>query len=297
MNSTFSTSINRAVAVVLVFVGLTGGGLLVASSSLGNVSKTVPVPGQIGVLSAQRVPQILRLAVARQRLSGVVADQLGAEALSSALTKSCVVIDAAGGLVISRNADQTVLPASTQKILTATSALARLAPSTTFRTEVRSTSAPTGTTMTGDLWIVGGGDPLLETAEYTKTQKHESDLATRFDDLVDQIVRSGVTTIRGSIVGDGRRFDNESRVKTWKRSYVRAGEVGVISGLMVDDNFTVVNAKKQRVAAADAPVDAARLLQAMLAVRGVTVMGEPRSPTAKERAAELEVPNIVAKVE
>ncbi len=297
MNSTFSTSISRAVAVVLVFVGLAGGGLLVASSSSGNVSKPVPVPGQVGVLSAQRVPQILRLAVARQRLSGVVADQLGAEALSSALAKSCVVIDTAGGLVVSRNADQTVLPASTQKILTATSALARLAPSTTFRTEVRSTSAPTGTTLTGDLWIVGGGDPLLETAEYTKTQKHESDLATRFDDLIDQIVRSGVTTISGSIVGDGRRFDNESRVKTWKRSYVRAGEVGVISGLMVDDNFTVVNAKKQRVAATDAPVDAARLLQAMLAVRGVTVLGKPRSPTEKERSAELEVPNVVAMVE
>ena len=297
MNPTLSTSIGRAVAVVLALVGLSGGGLLVASSSSENVSKAVPPAGQIAVLSAQRAPQILRLAVARQRLSGVVADQLGAETLSSALAKSCVVIDAADGLAFSRNADLAVLPASTQKILTATSALARLAPSTTFRTEVRSTAPPTGTTLNGDLWIVGGGDPLLETADYTKTQKHESSLATRFDDLVDQIVKSGLTTITGSIVGDGRRFDNEGRVKTWKRSYVRAGEVGVISGLMVDDNFTVVNAKKQRVAAADAPVDAARLFQAMLAVRGVTVLGEPRSPTAKERSAELEVPNIVAKVE
>ncbi len=224
-------------------------------------------------------------------------EQLGVDSLKSAVGKSCVVIDAAGGLVVGEGIDRQVLPASTQKVLTATAALARLDPSTRFRTEVRSAAEVSGATLNGDLWLVGGGDPLLETSAYTKTQKHESDLATPFDDLVDQIVKTGVTTITGSVIGDARRFDDQGRVLSWKRSYVTAGEVGVISGLMVDDNFTVINAKNKRIAASDPPVDAARLLQTMLADRGVTVIGEPRAPKDSERGAELAAPNVIGSVE
>ena len=280
-----------------MLVGLAGCGLVVLAGRSDGTALDDPADLTVPVLSARRIPQTLRLAVARERLATTVTEQLSADSLKSAVGKSCVVIDAAGGLVVAEGIDRRVIPASTQKVLTATAALARLEPNTRFRTEIRSDAVASGTTLNGDLWLIGGGDPLLETSDYTKTQKHESDLATPFDDLVDAVAKSGVTTITGSVVGDGRRFDDQGRVPTWKRSYVTAGEVGVISGLMVDDNFTVLNAKGKRIAATDPSVDAARLLQTKLADRGVTVIGEPRSPKAGERAAVLAAPNLMASVE
>lgn len=289
--------IERAVALSLVSMGVLGVALVLKAGIESGAVSGARVQQHTPVLSARRAPRSLQFAVGRQRLSLVVADQLKNPAIEAAKNTSCLVIAAAGGLVVGEAPDRQVVPASNQKVLTATSALARISPETKFRTEVRATSAPIGGTLNGDLWLVGGGDPLLETSDYTKTQTHDPSDATSFDALVDAVVKTGVTTVTGAVVGDGRRFDSSLRLPSWKRSYTSTGEVGPISGLMVNDNFTVANDRGKRTASTNPSADAAALLKTLLAEKGVIVTGEPRAASIDEPRAAKSAPQVLAFVD
>lgn len=198
--------------------------------------------------------------------------------------------------MVADSPDRAVTPASTLKVLTAATALSLIPPGTPFVTEVRATTAPTSGTITGDLWLVGGGDPLLETSDYTKTQDHSPDVATKLETLADQVVASGIARIQGSVVGDDRRYDDKRRVDTWKRGYVTSGEVGPIGALSINDNFTQRNAKGERTGATDVPRDAAAEFARLLAERGVTITGMPRGATSAEPAATVAATQLVTSV-
>src|SRR5947209_725599 len=79
-------------------------------------------------------------------------------------SSSCLTVLDGNGVVFERNTDAAVLPASTMKLLTATAVLARLDPSSRLTTRVLATAPPgLDGTVQGDVWLVGGGDPLLGT--------------------------------------------------------------------------------------------------------------------------------------
>ena len=78
---------------------------------------------------------------------------------------SCLVVTEGGRPVFERNPDGAVAPASTMKLLTATAVLQHLDPNSRLVTPVVATVRPDATgTVAGDLWLVGGGDPVLGTA-------------------------------------------------------------------------------------------------------------------------------------
>ena len=76
----------------------------------------------------------------------------------------CLVVDAGGRNLVSHRADAAVIPASNQKLLTAAAALAVLGPDATITTSVLGTTAPAGGVVEGDLFLVGGGDPVATEA-------------------------------------------------------------------------------------------------------------------------------------
>ena len=267
-----SATIGSIASILLIVVALVS--FLTAGLILRKIAAAKSTVGvstlQAPVLSARRLPETLRAGVARQQLGASIDTTLADPALTKALGSSCVVIEIGGGIVASRTPERQVLPASTMKALTAAAILARIDPAEKFLTEIRVPVAPTNGVVTGNLWLLGGGDPLLETIEYTQSQQHDPDSATSFDQLVAKIVAAGVTSVTGGVIGDARRYDTERVRATWKKNYVTDGEVGPIGGLMVDDNFSVFNARQKRVAAANAPADAAQLLRTKLEAAGVT---------------------------
>ena len=238
----------------------------------------------------------LRAAVARQRLSVQVNNVLAGPDVSSASAKSCAVVRVAGGIVTANGGRREVIPASTLKVLTAIGVLARVDATERFVTTVRATARPVGGILTGDLWLVGGGDPLLETASYTTTQNHGASVATSLETLADNVVAAGISQISGRIIGDDRRYDSIRVVSTWKRSYVSSGEVGPTGGLMIDDNFTRLNAKGIRTAAVDVGADAASAFQRALMERGITVVGVPSSVVDATADAATVAPVSIAEI-
>ena len=118
-----------------------------------------------------------------------------------------------------------VLPASTEKLVVAAVALEVLGETFTFTTRVVG-PAPVGGVVTGDVYVVGGGDPLLSGDWYATSnlERYPVFNATSFDALADGLGRRlGVTRIDGQVLGDGTRYDDEFFAPGWGAGVARVG--------------------------------------------------------------------------
>ena len=113
--------------------------------------------------------------------------------LNGATTAVQVRDGATGAVVYSRGADQRVIPASNEKLLTSAAALQVLGPDHRFHTRVSYTGSKTGRTVTGDLYLEGRGDPTLSAAD--------------LDRLAAAVAAAGITRVNGALVGDDTFFD------------------------------------------------------------------------------------------
>ncbi len=107
----------------------------------------------------------------------------------------------ADSAIYCHNERQLMRPASTLKALTAITAIDRLGGSYRFSTELRYNGTVADRTLTGNLYCVGGFDPLFN-----------------IDDMrafVESVRRMGVDTIRGRIVADKSMKDTCSLGKGW----------------------------------------------------------------------------------
>lgn len=122
-----------------------------------------------------------------------VAEQVDNFVRSSSLLKTSeagiAVFDLTEGKYLYRHQSQKLSrPASTQKIITSVSALGRLGMNHTFDTELAYTGTVRNDTLHGDLYLVGGFDPLFM----------EEDM----DSLVKAVCNAGIRVIRGKLMAD-----------------------------------------------------------------------------------------------
>ena len=284
----------RAIAlpVVLASVAVVAGVLSVLSIPREPDSATTTARLTTGVLSPRRVPAILAAKVGEAKLTGALDAALGDPSARGANT--CLTVESGDDLVYARNADASLLPASTMKVLTGMAALRRLGPEFTYVTPL---VAPTGMAadgvIEGQAWLVGSGDPLLSTAAYAATFRNQPQTFTSFDALADAVVARGVREIRGGIVGDESRYDRVRYVPSWKPVYLEDNDVGPLSALSVNDGFTQFRPLR-RLHATDPGMHAAGTLTALLRARGV-VVGEPaagQAPPDVETVASVSSPPL-----
>ena len=118
------------------------------------------------LLSARRVPVFLQAPIAdrelKNELENLVAQLPGL---------SCINLLEDGRVIFEQLSNEPIIPASTQKLLTAVALLENFGPEYKFSTKVISETQPVNGTLKGDLWIIGGGDPLLMTSKYAERYK------------------------------------------------------------------------------------------------------------------------------
>lgn len=239
------------------------------------------------ILSARRVPELLVSQVAAERVAEV-AD----EVVELAPSSSCLVVHDGGQVVYEANPDQPLIPASNQKLLTAVALLDRLGADHRSVTTAAATDDPGDGVVDGDLYLIGGGDPLLLTEGYRPTlTAAEERLGSDFDELADAIVDAGVTEVRGDVVGDDSRYDDERYVPSWPERYQRQDTVGPLSALSVNDGVTGLTDEPDRTnpnrVPGDPPSLAAQTLVSLLEDRGVEVTGDGVAGEAPASAQEL----------
>ncbi|HSM66430.1 MAG TPA: D-alanyl-D-alanine carboxypeptidase/D-alanyl-D-alanine-endopeptidase [Ilumatobacteraceae bacterium] len=180
--------------------------------------------------------------------------------------RSCLAVSVDGRPVTAHNADVAVIPASTVKLVVAAVALDQLGADHVFTTNVVGPPVVDGE-IDGDVYLVGGGDPLLVADDYPI----EDDLRPEFnttslDALADAVAATGVQRIRGAVIGDGSRYDDEFVVPSWGPG-VAFVEAGPYDALVVNDSRTLGRFGRQP----DPNLAAAREFVRLLDNRGIQV--------------------------
>ena len=224
------------------------------------------------ILSARRDPAFLSDLIAGERL------RAGLDRALAPYASSCLAVHRRGQPLYAARADLPLIPASNLKLLTATAALTKLGAGTAFTTDVR--------LVNGTLWLVGGGDPVLNTADFIDWERHETPeradlntpVRTPLEDLADKIKAAGVTSVAGGVMGDDSRFDTQRYVPSWKQQYITDSEIGPLSALDVNDGFVALRPKQ--VPAPSPAKHAADVLASLLKARGVAITGDTGSGVA-----------------
>ena len=262
------------------------------------------------MLSVRRTPEWLRQPLADNLLES--------EVRAANLTRvtppdTCIVTHRDGEVIASIKSEFLLVPASNQKILTAAAILELAPPSDTFTTEVvlhrvdaqiiepevEEGAEDPGKTLAGDLWLIGGGDPVLATPAYINRfldSRAYTDMTVLADSVAEWLSSREITTVSGAIIADETKYDverdysqepfptgetdengDEIFTQVWKQSHVDDNQAGPLSALMVNDGYTSWPEdpllRRDNVRAEDPAVAAAETLRNLLAERGIVVEG------------------------
>ncbi|MBI4884200.1 MAG: D-alanyl-D-alanine carboxypeptidase [Actinobacteria bacterium] len=234
---------------------------IVAPTSPTSVPVVQPAALTTPLLSVRRAPAVLSRVVNEAQF--LEALQPFVETLGPA---SCFAVAVDGDEVITANAAASLRPASNVKLITAAVALEVLGPEFTYTTTVKGVVGADGV-VAGDLYFVGGGDPVLNSIWWDGPNKHYPPFnRTAVESLADAILAAGVTSITGAVVGDASRYDSELYPPSWAAAD-QLVEGGPVSALLVNDSrITATAASKD-----DPVVAAATVLTTLLEERGITV--------------------------
>jgi serine-type D-Ala-D-Ala carboxypeptidase/endopeptidase (penicillin-binding protein 4) len=219
-----------------------------------------------------------KMNLAAARFAGRVESLLGATPVDKGEWGLLVSDAETGATLYEKNADDYFLPASNMKLLTTALALDTLGPEYRFRTTVETQGilAPDGK-LSGDLILVGRGDPNLSNRRFPYETKEEFDGPPEkaLAELADAIAAHGVKEIAGDVVGDDSYFPRERYPDGWEIDDMVWEYGAAISAIVVNDNTVTLT-----------------LMPAEKAGGGVTAVVEP---PAREFMVKNEVATIGAK--
>ncbi len=151
-----------------------------------------------------------------------------------------LIVDAESGeTLFEKNADSYFVPASNMKLFTTALALARLGPDYRFHTTIETRGALSKEGMlSGDLVLVGRGDPNLSNRKFPFESKEEFDGPPEkvLAELADAVVAKGVREVSGDVIGDDSYFPRERYPNGWEIDDMVWQYGAAISAIVVDDN-------------------------------------------------------------
>ena len=263
-----------------------GGSLGVAWKTVDNIADSVTSVNEIqeiatisaSIISARRAPSTLSSEV---RVGSLRRSLLRLERLVN--SESCLIVDVEGQQIAALRPNLPVTPASTMKVLVAAVALEVLGSEFVYQTKLQ--GIQDGENISGDLYLVGGGDPLLISAQYPTIEPLPTFNGTSIEALADALVATGVRSVSGSVIGDESRYDKERFTPTLGLG-IRTTEVGPLGSLMINDGVVTGNPIKL-----DNPaLAAAQEFTNILISKGIVVSG-----AASVGVASADVP-VVAEI-
>ena len=131
-----------------------------------------------------------------------------------------------GDTLVSLNPEKRLVPASNMKLITTGAALLNLGGDFIYKTGFATDGLVRDSILFGNLYIIGGGDPLLGEL-FPYLPKPES----VFQKWEQMLKEKGIKGIRGDIVGDGSYFSGELMHSYWSTEDLRTRDGVVPSGL------------------------------------------------------------------
>jgi serine-type D-Ala-D-Ala carboxypeptidase/endopeptidase (penicillin-binding protein 4) len=227
-------------------------------------------------------------ATASASLGGKVGHIVSASRFAGPGTGIAVYDDSGNSFVYRLRSNSQLKPASNMKLTTAAVAFADLGVGRRLSTHVYRTGTLSGGTLTGSLWLVGGGDPSLSTDMFASRAFNGA--GGHISDLAAAVRAAGIRRVSGRVFGDESMFDSVRTGPYWKPSYWQ--DCPPITALSVNKDlisfFKPYAYNQPAVRAADA-------LRGALKKQGVTVGHDPRAgalPAAAVAVASEPSPRI-----
>jgi D-alanyl-D-alanine carboxypeptidase/D-alanyl-D-alanine-endopeptidase (penicillin-binding protein 4) len=128
-----------------------------------------------------------------------------------------------GDTLYSRNSGKLFMPASNQKIITSAVALTQLGPDYRYRTVIAKRGAVKDSVLSGDLIVIGRGDPTMSDRVYGSAAKEMAAIA-------DSIRAHGIRRVAGALRQGGNAFPDSIYGYGWEWD-----DIGGESGAPVDE--------------------------------------------------------------
>ncbi|MEY4129964.1 MAG: D-alanyl-D-alanine carboxypeptidase/D-alanyl-D-alanine-endopeptidase [Actinomycetota bacterium] len=240
------------------------------------------------VLSARRFAPVLQTTNADPALN----NDLNAF-LRSTPGDACVLVKSDGRVVVDRKADTAFAPASLMKLATAIGAMEILGSDYRMQTKFVTNGKFSNGVVDGDLYVIGGGDPLITTKGYKSVFDDPDQLLEPMGDVVNTLKEKGVKEVRGAIIGDDSRYENVRWIPSWPTRYQIGGTVSPLSALVVNDGNTGYTETPDEPTtdrkAGDPPLLFVQTLKTLLNQNGINANGEARTGRAPGEVKEVAV--------
>jgi len=233
---------------------------------------------------------------ARDRLADEFAAVLS---LREAPDSMCLSVMLDGDLIFESRSGTAFTPASLMKVATAAAVFEVMRPDEVFTTEVfarnEDIESITDGVLTGDVYLVGQGDPVLSTPRYVNRYGEpvaHTDITSLADQVFAALSARGVRRIEGRLVGDESWYPDKQRDYSgevlagetdpvWKTSFVSANHSGPLSALLFNSGFSrysgaISSAGRRASVRAAAPAQhAASVFDDFLEARGMVITQRP----------------------
>src|SRR5712664_1922995 len=171
---------------------------------------------------------------------GARADALLGPAPASKGEWGLLIADAESGEILyEQSADKYFVPASNMKLFSTALALAKLGPDFRFHTTLETQGAISSEgVLSGDVALVGRGDPNLSNRRFPYQSKEEFDGPPEkvLAELADALVAKGVKEISGDVIGDDSYFPRERYPNGWEIDDMVWEYGAAVSSIVVEDN-------------------------------------------------------------
>ncbi len=168
----------------------------------------------------------INLKTTSDNLSTALNKLFGTKIAVRSTTSVKIVAIADGQVLYSRNSRRPLVPASTMKLLTSSTALVKLGSNYKLKTSISTddSTAPSKT-IHGNVFLRGGGDPFLTTDDLRKMIQYMKSL--------------GIDSIHGDIIADDSFFDQLYERKECIDEYTSI-KLPLMSGLSIEENSMTV---------------------------------------------------------
>lgn len=133
-----------------------------------------------------------------------------------------------GRVLYALNPKTLMMPASNMKILTLAALAETLGWEFRFKTTLETTAPVEDGALKGDLIVVGGGDPTINS--------RDKRAGSVLDEWAAALKAAGISRVDGNIVGDGSAFEPNGLGQGWSWDYLQYGYAAPASALQFDEN-------------------------------------------------------------
>ena len=146
----------------------------------------------------------------------------------------CAIDIAANRIVAEHNADLSLIPASSLKVVTTATALGILGADYRFETRLEYDGQLSANgTLRGNVYITGTGDPTLASPDMEGVKSFDA----LMQNFVDAIKKAGIRRIEGFVVGDASFYETAATGRTWIWEDMGNYYAGGAYGLNIHENL------------------------------------------------------------